>query len=492
MKIKINVDNGSISAARVASLAGGRLAGAVDAADKKDISCVCTDSREVCPGALFVAIAGERTDGHKYIGAAVLSGAAAVLVEKEPADVRDIPIPVIVTDATVPALSRIAAGFASGIKARRVAVTGSVGKTTTKEFIASVLSQGGSVYRTEGNRNSVIGMPLTMLATPPDAEYAVLEMGMSGFGEIEAMSLAARPDIAVITNIGSSHLEYLGTRENIAKAKLEIRAGLAPGGMLLLNGDEPLLADVGKTDSRAAYFSASGNTAAEHYITGFRDGGDGCEFDIVSRGHVIKNARIPVHGRHNAQAALIAAAVGLALGLDEEKIRAGLLAFRPADMRQNFTTAGGINIIEDCYNASPESMRAAIDVLIPAAERLGGIPAAVLGDMGELGADSPAMHREVGRYFAERGGELLIAYGPRSAETARGASEAGLSPEKIVRIPDIDDPDAPEIAAAAAKLMLGSRDLLLIKASRAVRAERIVEALGNTDKEQIKKDEAKA
>ena len=254
MKIKINVDNGSISAARVASLAGGRLAGAVDAADKKDISCVCTDSREVCPGALFVAIAGERTDGHKYIGAAVLSGAAAVLVEKEPADVRDIPIPVIVTDATVPALSRIAAGFASGIKARRVAVTGSVGKTTTKEFIASVLSQGGSVYRTEGNRNSVIGMPLTMLATPPDAEYAVLEMGMSGFGEIEAMSLAARPDIAVITNIGSSHLEYLGTRENIAKAKLEIRAGLAPGGMLLLNGDEPLLADVGKTDSRAEYF----------------------------------------------------------------------------------------------------------------------------------------------------------------------------------------------------------------------------------------------
>ena len=218
MKIKINVDNGSISVARVASLAGGRLAGAVDAADKKYISCVCTDSRDVCPGAPFVAIAGERTDGHKYIGAAVLSGAAAVLVEKEPADVRDIPIPVIVTDATVPALSRIAAGFASGIKARRVAVTGSVGKTTTKEFIASVLSQGGSVYRTEGNRNSVIGMPLTMLATPPDAEYAVLEMGMSGFGEIEAMSLAARPDIAVITNIGSSHLEYLGTRENIAKA----------------------------------------------------------------------------------------------------------------------------------------------------------------------------------------------------------------------------------------------------------------------------------
>lgn len=181
---------------------------------------------------------------------------------------RNYPCRVILTDGTVPALSRLAGSFSDAVRARRVAVTGSVGKTTTKEFISSVLSTAGKVYRTEGNRNSVIGMPLSMLEVGDDADYAVFEMGMSGFGEIESMSLAARPDIAVITNIGSSHLEYLGTRENIAKAKLEIRAGLAKNGMLLLNGDEPLLAGIRATDQRAVYFSASGRSDADYALVG--------------------------------------------------------------------------------------------------------------------------------------------------------------------------------------------------------------------------------
>lgn len=477
MKVKINVNNGCLSARAVAALCGGRIASGSGYADAENIRFVCTDSREAGDCTMFVAIIGERVNGHDYIGAAVRSGASAVLVSELPAGLPDAGIPVIVTDDTVAALSRIAAGISPQISARRIAVTGSVGKTTTKEFIASVLSTDGEVYRTEGNRNSVIGMPLTMLATPESTAYAVLEMGMSGFGEIESMSLAAHPDIAVITNIGSSHLEFLGTRENIAKAKLEIRAGLAEDGGLLLNGDEPLLADVAAGDRRAVYFSAAGDPRAAYFISRFDDGEDGCVFDISFPGGVMPDVKIPVHGRHNAQAALIAAAVGMMLGLGDEKIRRGLASFRPADMRQNFITAGGLNIIKDCYNASPESMRAAIDVLIPAAARLGGIPAAILGDMGELGDDSPAMHRAVGRYFAERGGEFLIAYGPRSAETARGAADAGLSPEKIVRIPDISASDAPAIAAAAAKLTLGVNDLLLIKASRAVRAERIVDAI---------------
>ncbi len=466
-----------MSAKEVAGLCGGRIVGKQGRVyDEKNIFSVCTDSREVGADTLFAAIVGERVDGHDYIRAAASAGASAVLAERLPDD-TDIDIPIILTVGTVPALSRLAAGICPGINAKRIAVTGSVGKTTTKEFISAVLATSGEVYRTEGNHNSVIGMPLSMLEIPATARYAVLEMGMSAPGEIEAMSLAARPDAAVITNIGSSHLEYLGTRENIAKAKLEIRAGLSPSGKLFLNGDEPLLADVGKEDPRAVYFSAAGNEAADFYITGLRDDGRGCIFDINAPGTVIREARIGVPGRHNAQAALIAAAVGIYFELSEEDIRRGLTDFRPVKMRQNFTFAGGLNIIEDCYNASPESMRAAIDVLIPAARRSGGIAAAILGDMGELGCDSPAMHRAVGRYFAEKGGEFLIAYGPRSAETARGAVEAGLSPEKVVRIPDITAPDAPYIAAKAAQLSLDERDVLLIKASRAVRAELIIDAL---------------
>lgn len=490
MKVKINVNNGRLSARTVAALCGGRIIAGGETADKENIRFICTDSREAGEDTLFVAIIGERVDGHDYTAGAVRSGAAALLVSRVPQDGESLSVPVIVTDDTVSALSRIAAGFASQINARRIAVTGSVGKTTTKEFISAVLSTDGEVYRTEGNRNSVIGMPLTMLATPPGAVYSVLEMGMSGPGEIEAMSCAARPDIAVITNIGSSHLEFLGTRENIAKAKLEVRCGLSRDGVLLLNGDEPLLSATG--DGRAVFFSADGDSRASYYISDLRDGADGCVFDITTPRGVMRDVSISVNGKHNAQAALIAAAVGEMLGLDADKIRRGLLMFRPADMRQNFISAGGLNIIKDCYNASPESMRAAIDVLIPAAKRAGGIPAAILGDMGELGDGSPAMHRAVGRYFAEKGGEFLIAYGPRSAETARGAAEAGLSPEKIVRIPDITSPDAPSVAAAAAKLTLGADDVLLIKASRSVKAEKIVDALSADEVKTNKENEAKA
>lgn len=479
MKIKINVNGGSISISRVAELCGGRVCGGDAESLSRPIRYICTDSREVGEGVLFAAIVGERVDGHDYINSAAAAGAAAVLGERVPAGV-DPTIPIILTDGTVAALSSLAAGFADSISACKVAVTGSVGKTTTKEFIAAVLAAHSSdcrVFRTEGNKNSTIGMPLTMLSIPADAEYAVLEMGMSGFGEIEAMSLAARPDIAVITNIGSSHLEFLKTRENIARAKLEVRAGLAPGGTLLLNGDEPLLADAGRTDSRAVYFSAAGDRHADFYISELTDSADGCTFTLHSSGRVIKDIKIPVRGRHNAQAALIAAAIGIMRGLCDDEIRCGAAAFRPAAMRQAFISAGGLSVIEDCYNASPESMRAAIDVLVSAAAERGGIPAAILGDMGELGEGSAAMHRAVGEYFASRGGGFLIAFGPMSAHTARGAAAAGLSPECIVRIADITSEASPRIAAEAARRTLGARDCLLIKASRSVRAERIVEAL---------------
>lgn len=482
MKVDIKAGEGYISIKELVRSCGGELCFESAGAEER-IRSICTDSREVSAGALFVAIVGERVDGHDFIEIAIKNGAVAVLAERRVEfSGNEARIPLIIVKDTVAALSDIARVLGSRTDAVRIAVTGSVGKTTTKEFISRVLERDGKVYHTKGNYNSVIGMPLSMAEIENDDRYAVLEMGMSGLGEIESMSLAARPRVAVITNIGSSHLEYLKTRENIARAKLEIRAGLEADGYLLLNGDEPLLSGIEVEHARVIYFSALGNERADCRITNYRELDDGCVFDMRLSGVEWTDVRLSVGGRHNAQAALIAATVGCIFGMSEASIREGLLSFAPVAMRQNFISAGGLHVLEDCYNAGPESMRAAIDVLIPAAERMGGRPAAILGDMGELGETSPELHRSVGEYFAQKGGAWLLAFGPRAEAMADGAAAAGLSADRIMKIKDITALDAPRLAAEAAKHALTQKDLLLIKASRAVKAERIVEALDVLDK----------
>lgn len=454
------------------ALCEGRIAGNWD--DRSlttPVEFVCTDSRDASVGGAFAAIRGAKVDGHKFISRAAACGAVCAIAEEVPADAADFPI--IIVDDTVKALGRLGSNYSRDLHTVTVGVTGSVGKSTTKEFIASVLSVKYKVFRTEGNFNSVIGMPLSMLTIPEDTEYAVIEMGMGEAGDVGFMSRLAKPQIAVITNIGTSHLESLGSRENIARAKLEIAEGLAENGTLLLCGGEPLLAGVGKTDGRVAYFSADDKNS-DYRASGIRTDSAGTVFDAYCRGKVIPDLEISVQGKHNVSDAMAAVAVGTILGLDGDSIRRGLNLYRPMRMRQQMLDVEGVTLMVDCYNASPESMRAACDVMSVnvAAE---GRRIAVLGDMLELGEDSAGFHRLTGEYFARAGVEYLFTFGERAEKIADGYS-AVTENGKCARYTDISDEGAERLAEDIVKI-LRRGDVVLLKASRLIRAERLAELM---------------
>ncbi len=370
--------------------------------------------------------------------------------------------------------------------ARVVAVTGSVGKTTTKEMLAAVLSAAvqapTDLFKKDGNYNSTIGLPLSLGEVPPDTRLCVLEMGMSARGEIASMTRAARPDVALVINVGSSHLEHLGTRENIARAKLEIAEGLPSGGTLILNGDEPLLARAGQdfeTDRphipggvRVRYLSVAGRSDADIRVENPTPDGEGMRFDLLDPEGNLTNLYVPAKGLHMVAAAAFAASVGLLWGMDEAAIRRGLLAYRPAALRQGSRTIGGVTLCEDCYNAAPESMAAALSVLALAPGRR----VAVLGDMKELGDNTVALHRGVGETAVRAGVDILVTVGELGAHIAAGARDAGLAADRILTLPAIDDP-----AAVAARLrpLLREGDTILFKASRAMALETLSAAVAD-------------
>ncbi len=436
------------------------------------VSGLCTDSREVDPHTAFIALRGERTDGHAYISTAIEGGCPCVICEHGATVPAVSGVAFIRVDDTLGALSKLAAAHLKALTLPTVAVTGSVGKTTTKDLIASVLSAHARTYASSGNHNSVIGMPLSAMEVSKNDEIAVFEMGMSAFGEIEQMSLCATPDIAVITNIGTSHMEMLGSRENIARAKLEILCGLKKGGTLLINADEPLLSRVHGKSYHTLYVSAEGNRAdfsAQNIRVSFHQ----TVFDLCHNGSIYSDITIPLSGRHNVYAALYAFAVGTLCGMGEEEIRRGLLSYRPAALRQNIYPLSDITVYEDCYNASPESMRAALDNLSTVAE---GRRIAVLGDMLELGRTTRQLHREVGAHLVSCGIDLLIAVGALGTEIAEGARISGMDPERIITCPLRDD-----IPAITNALMscLQTGDTVLFKASRSVGLERVIAELKN-------------
>ena len=465
------------------SMAGGRLTltGQVDPL----ITHICTDSREADAHTLFCAIRGERVDGHDYMVKAAGLGCTAFLCERVPDNAPAAAY--IVVEDTVAALSALALSRreAEMQDLSIVAITGSVGKTTTKEMTAAVLAQGLTLFKKDGNYNSTIGLPLSFLEIPPDTDCAVLEMGMSGRGEICTMTTAVRPNMAVVANIGSSHLEYLGTRENIARAKLEIAAGLTAGGTLLINGDEPLLAQLGQDFTedrpfipegvRVLRVSLAGNETADYRVTSITHRDGGMTFDLTTPDGVWRGLFIPAVGEHLVWAASFAAAVGQLSGLSEGQVKTGLASYRPANMRQNVRTVGGVTIIEDCYNAAPESMRAALAVLAltaasaPSARRI-----AVLGDMKELGEDTVALHRSVGRAAFDRGVDILVTVGELGAEIAQGALEAGMSPNAVCITGGADTYAA---TADYLKAILREGDHVLFKASRSMKLETIAEAV---------------
>ena len=471
--MKVNLGTRGISMAELAQICGGMLC-CIGGENDKDIQfeSICTDSRESAAGALFIALGGERVDGHDYIGAALSAGGGCVLCERIPEQITDRRCAAVIVEDSIKAVGELAKAYDRSINHKKIAVTGSVGKTTTKEFIAAVMTEKYRVHKTEGNYNSNIGLPLSILSMKDDTEVSVLEMGMSDLGEIDYLSRLAEPDIALITNIGSSHIGHLGSRENICRAKLEIVNGLKSGGVLVVNGDEPMLADY-KKDGITVLRVALYNENADYRATNIRMCDGRTVFDVVTPVSVVKDVTIPVLGEHNVMAALFAFAVGQRSGLESSVILGGLSNFKQVGMRQNIYEIGGIKVIEDCYNASPESMKAAFAVQKSiASEAEGRRMVALLGDMYELGEESGRFHEQVGADYALAGGELLFTFGESAEGIATGAILHGMLTESVYRNTDIKNP---ELSGEMLLHSLRKGDVLLVKASRGAAAERVIE-----------------
>ena len=443
-----------LTVAQAASFCGGTVVGDGAAV----FTGVSTDSRSIPEGALFLALCGERFDGHQFIGKAIENGAVAVVSARD----IDVAVPVIRVADTGRALLALAGGYRSLFSMPVVGITGSVGKTTTKEMTAAVLNAKFRTMYTQGNLNNEIGMPLTVFRMEDDTEAAVLEMGMSDFGEISRMTVQAQPDVAVITNIGVSHIEFLGSREGICKAKLEILEGLRPGGTAVLCGDEPLLWD--KRESlgvKTVYFGIENpacDVRAEHIMLS-----DDCvRFTITAFGRSFP-AEIHTAGRHNVYNALAAAAVGAVLGLSDREIADGLASF--TDLHQSIYRKDGYMIIDACYNASPDSVEASLDVLHEL--DVTGRRFAVLGGMRELGAYQDEGHLRCGRRAAACA-DVLYALGDGAEQYREGAREAGM-PDGAIRIFS-----SHEEMAQALRENARPGDALLFKGSRYWAMEKVL------------------
>ena len=447
-----------------------RIAGGSYHGPDRQFHNICTDSREADADSLFVALRGETTDGHKYIPNVIQAGCTCVLCEEilpgfEAYSVR--------VRNTVQALGALASAHREDLNVRTIGVTGSVGKTTTKEYIYAVLSGSMKTEKTEANHNSVIGMPLDLLRMRPGTEAAVLEMGMSAMGEIRALSGIGKPSIAMITNIGTSHEGMLGSRENIFKAKMEIVQGMAPGGKLILNGDEPLFAGLRGSEYRPVYVGIN-NAASDVFADNIRYYVGKTLFDLYAFGKVYRNVSVPTTGFAGVYAALYAWATGTFMDLKPSVIREGLKHYSSVGLRQQIEKNKGLTLIEDCYNASPESMRAAMDLLnIVRGKTRRRKRIAVLGDMLELGRKSPEYHYAVGNYAVGRA-DMLLTFGKEAEHIAMGARDAGM-PGENVRINN----DQNDIEKTGRELinMLNPGDVVLFKASRGIREERVIEYL---------------
>ena len=440
---------------QAAAWTGGRAAG------ETEIGSVSKDTSEIGAECLFFAIQGERFDGHDFIPKAIENGAVAVMSHREQ---ELYPVPTLYVEDTRQALLDLAGGYRDQFGCPVVAITGSVGKTTTRGMTASVLSQRYETCATHGNLNNQIGLPLSVLQLEHRHEAAVFEMGMSAFGEIASMADCAKPNIAVITAIGTSHIEFLGSREGICRAKMEILSGLAArGGIAVLNGDEPLLWDQRDQIFGRKVWFGSENPDCDIRAQDIVQTADGVRFTAVT-----PDGAFPVvlhlPGRHNAGNALAAIACGWLLGLDAEEIAQGLDAFRPEGRRQRLYEKNGFTIYEDCYNASPDSMQAALQVL-------GGQKGrrfAVLGSMLELGDYTAEGHRQAGRAAAQNADAAYL-YGESAAYLAEGARDGGMKEENIKIF------DSHAALAAALRQDAQPGDALLFKGSRGMRME---QALG--------------
>ncbi|NLW28196.1 UDP-N-acetylmuramoyl-tripeptide--D-alanyl-D-alanine ligase [Acetivibrio saccincola] len=434
--------------------------------DDSTFSGISTDSRNIKEGDLFIPLKGERFDGHDYVEEALAKGAFGALTEKdiEPDGEKVI----IKVDDTLKALRLIAAFYRSKFNIPFIGITGSVGKTSTKEMVWSVLSKKFNVLKNQGNFNNEIGVPLTIFRLEPFHEAAVVEMGMNNLGEISRLTSMVKPDIAIITNIGVSHIENLGSKKNILRAKMEILEGLNNKGLVILNGDDNLLFGLkGLLNFRTVFYGFEEGLDYQAYnVRSLGEKGSVFEIEINKKEYEVK---VPVPGIHNIYNALASIAAGVELMIPEEDIIKGIEEFSPAKMRLDIINSNGIKVINDAYNASPQSMEAALVVLKEVSSGQRSI--AVLGDMYELGEMTEEAHIHIGKFAAEQGIDYIIAVGDNAKSICKGALSMGVDKERVLKFENNKETSK----------FLGSfikeGDVILVKGSRGMKMEEIVNKL---------------
>lgn len=455
------------------------------------------DSRLVQAGQMFFALPGEKADGHAFIQSAWKKGAGTVIGLASRLEAAEVVIPpgkaLVLVDSVTEALNRLAKAWRRELGAKVVGITGSNGKTTTKDMVAAVLGQRYQVHKSKGNHNNELGLPLTILSAPPDTEVLVLEMGMRGLGEIRALCAIGEPDIGVITNIGTTHLELLKSQENIAKAKWELIEALPSNGIAILNGEDEWSVHKGITDSHPRrFYGIQGKYATSeiHAVNLETDGTLGTKFSVVWGSEQVE-VRLPLPGEHNVLDALAALAVGTVLGVSLAEGAEGLLKLRLSKMRlEVLPGVAGSTLISDVYNANPVSMQASLRVFN---ERSGENPTlAILGEMYELGDATESGHRAVGQVVAELGIGHLISVGALAEGIAQGAREAGYPEEKIsvcinraeaitqakawLAAQGFSDQGEPT-GRSAGRSAVNKGTWVLIKGSRGMKMEEITQAL---------------
>ena len=440
--------------AEIAAACGGQYIGD-ETLKNTYITSVERDSRNIQNGSLFLAIRGEHADGHDFIEQCFEKGAVCALCEKVPENPSK---PCIAVPSTLEAVKQVAKAYREKFDIPIVGISGSVGKTSTKEMIYAVLSQKYKTHKTQGNLNNELGVPLTLLAMPEDAEAAVIEMGISDFGEMTRLSAMVQPTVCVLTVIGSCHLENLGDLDGVLKAKTEMFKHARENAVFVLNGDDEKLSSLTEINGHKPVFYGlmAENPYHAENIKNNAEQGVSCtlcfkdkKIDVV----------IPAIGSYMVSNTLAAVATGDVLGLNEEELKAGVQAYKTVGSRANVIQTGKIRIIDDCYNANPNSMRASIDTL----KNFEGRKVAILGDMKELGADEAKLHFQIGQYAKAQGIDLIIGVGPLALELAKGAE--GLW---FATIGDLD---------ADINSLIKNKDTVLVKASHSMKFEKIVENL---------------
>ncbi len=447
------------------TLADVAAAAGVAAEGAAALSGVAVDSRQVRRGDLFVATRGARVDGHDYAREAAARGAGALLGERRPSDLPA-GFPAVIVPHSVDALSRFGAAAKRKMGFRLAAITGSAGKTTTKDFAAAILSRRFAVEKTPGNQNSQIGFPMSVVNLPRNPEWMVGEMGLSEPGDLSKLSRAFEPDVAAILLVAAAHLQFFASMDAIAEGKAEILEGLKPGGTFVANADDPRVAAIAaRHRGRVVRFGRG--AGAEVTARDVVSQADGSRFRLATpEGEA--PVHLPVAGPHQVANFLAASAIAFAVGVPASECAAAAGELKPAAHRGELRRhSSGAIVFDDSYNANPSSMRAALETLaaLPASRRI-----AVLGDMLELGPDEERWHRETGAAAAGRA-DLLVCVGPRAGFLGEGAIAAGLPPGAVVRVASAEE------AAALLSGLLAPGDAVLLKASRAIGLDRVVAAL---------------